>query len=97
MPDQLAIRYTHRRDLSVTVVPEAIAVGTSATRRPPSKIDQRYVNDKALGFLRFSPRTSKALQSRSIFPDSVGVRAMRPRLSALDELNGPLTVAFAAP
>jgi hypothetical protein len=34
MPDQLAIRYTDRRDLSVTVGPETIAVG-----RPPSAVE----------------------------------------------------------
>jgi hypothetical protein len=63
MPDQLAIRYTDRRDLSVTVGPETIAVRRppSAVRRPPSKIGQRYFDDKTLAFLRFSPRAPKAL------------------------------------
>jgi hypothetical protein len=45
MPDQLAIRYTDRRDLSVTVGPETIA---DDVRGPLSKIGQRYFDDKTL-------------------------------------------------
>ena len=89
MPDQLAIRYTDRRDLSVTVGPETIAVGRppsairhppSAIRHPPSKIGQRYFDDKRLAFLRFSPRAPKLCNPAQCFQTVSALgRMYRPR------------------